>query len=94
MATHSSILAWKIPWTEGLAGYRPWSHKSRTRLSTHTCTRGLRQHTCMVSMLQGQREENLLTVIQLFFAIWQVLINCLFLSPASLSIAVTTSTGN
>ena len=23
MATHSSILAWKIPWTEEVAGYRP-----------------------------------------------------------------------
>ena len=27
MATRSSILAWKIPWTENLAGYRPWGHK-------------------------------------------------------------------
>ena len=27
MATHSSILAWKTPWTESLAGYNPWSHK-------------------------------------------------------------------
>ena len=32
MATHSSILAWKIPWTEThgqtrRAGYSPWSHK-------------------------------------------------------------------
>ena len=24
MATRSSILAWRIPWTEGLAGYTPW----------------------------------------------------------------------
>ena len=24
MATHSSILAWEIPWAEELAGYRPW----------------------------------------------------------------------
>ena len=23
MATHSSILAWEIPWTESLAGYSP-----------------------------------------------------------------------
>ena len=30
MATHSSTLAWKIPWTEELgAGYRPWVIKSR-----------------------------------------------------------------
>ena len=27
MATHSSILAWRIPWMRGLAGYGPWSHK-------------------------------------------------------------------
>ena len=38
MATHSSILAWRIPWTEkpgglqsarsqSLAGYRKWGHK-------------------------------------------------------------------
>ena len=28
MATHSSILAWKMPWTErSLAGYRLWGHK-------------------------------------------------------------------
>ena len=24
MATHSSILAWEIPWTESLGGYSPW----------------------------------------------------------------------
>ena len=27
MATHSSILAWKIPWTEDLVGYSPWGFK-------------------------------------------------------------------
>ena len=26
-ATHSSILAWEIPWTEDLAGYSPSGHK-------------------------------------------------------------------
>ena len=26
-ATHSSILAWRIPWTEDLAGYSPWDCK-------------------------------------------------------------------
>ena len=25
MATHSSFLAWRIPWTE--VGYSPWGHK-------------------------------------------------------------------
>ena len=27
MATHSSILAWRIPWRESLAGYNPWGCK-------------------------------------------------------------------
>ena len=40
MANHSSILAWKIPWTEepGGLGYSPWSHKewdTTEQLSTH-----------------------------------------------------------
>ena len=34
MATHSSILAWRIPWTEesGVL-YSPWVAKSQTQLS-------------------------------------------------------------
>ena len=40
MANHSSILAWKIPWTEepGGLGYSPWTHKewdTTEQLSTH-----------------------------------------------------------
>ena len=27
MATHSSIQAWKMPWTKDLVGYSPQSHK-------------------------------------------------------------------
>ena len=27
MATDSSILAWKIPWTEDPGGCSPWGHK-------------------------------------------------------------------
>ena len=36
MATHSSTLAWKIPWMEELVGYSPWVSKSQTRLSDFT----------------------------------------------------------
>ena len=28
MATHPSILAWKIPWAESVAGYSPWGCKA------------------------------------------------------------------
>ena len=27
MAIHSSILAWRIPWTRSLAVYSPWCHR-------------------------------------------------------------------
>ena len=27
MATHSSTLAWRIPWTEEPGSYSPWGHK-------------------------------------------------------------------
>ena len=27
MTTHSSTLAWRIPWTSNLAGYGPWGCK-------------------------------------------------------------------
>ena len=33
MATHSSILAWRITWTEEPGGYSSWSH---TELDTPT----------------------------------------------------------
>ena len=39
LATHYSILAWEIPWTEEPgAGYSPWGCKSWTRLSDYIKT--------------------------------------------------------
>ena len=41
MATHSSILAWRIPWTEEPGGYRPCGCKERNtaeQLSTQPKT--------------------------------------------------------
>ena len=39
MATHSSILAWRIPWAEKPGGLQSMGPlKSRTCLSTHTHT--------------------------------------------------------
>ena len=38
MATHSSILAWKIPWTEMSGGLVCGVTKSQTEVSMHTCT--------------------------------------------------------
>ena len=40
MATHSSILAWKIPWTGLPGGYSPWVAKTPNMAATFTyiCT--------------------------------------------------------
>ena len=38
MATDSSILAWKIPWTEEPGRLIHWVIKSQTRLSMHACS--------------------------------------------------------
>ena len=35
MATHSSILAWRIPWTEEPGGLQSMGSQSQTRLSTY-----------------------------------------------------------
>ena len=44
MATHSSILAWEIPWTEkSLKGYSPWDLKESDmteRLNSNNLKRG------------------------------------------------------
>ena len=36
MATHSSILAWVISWTEEPGGHSPWGHK-KSDTTEHTC---------------------------------------------------------
>ena len=38
MATHSSILAWRIPWTEELGGLESTVTKGQKRLSDFTFT--------------------------------------------------------
>ena len=44
MATHSTLLAWRIPWTEEPGGLQSMGSQSQTRLkqlSTHAPTAGL-----------------------------------------------------
>ena len=36
MATHSTVLAWRIPWTEGPGGLQATGSQSQTRLSEFT----------------------------------------------------------
>ena len=57
MATHSSILAWKIPWAE--AGYSPWGCKELDTtylLNTHTHT-----HGGMLGFLRNAKFHELIT---------------------------------
>ena len=37
MATHSNILAWRIPWTEDPGGLQSLGLQSRTQLSKYIC---------------------------------------------------------
>ena len=54
MATHSSILAWTIPWTEEPGGLQFWGHKKldMTKWVTHSLSLSLSQNTLM------EKEEN------------------------------------
>ena len=38
VATHSSILAWRIPWIEELGGFSPWGRKEVTEPTQHACS--------------------------------------------------------
>ena len=48
MATHSSILAWKIPLQRSLVGYGPWGAWSRTQLSA-------RAHVCVFQLSYNKK---------------------------------------
>ena len=46
MATHSRVLSWKIPWTEGPGRACPWGHKELD-MTEHALTHG---HTLSLSL--------------------------------------------
>ena len=60
MATHSSILAWKIPQTEKPGGLQCMGSKSLIQLSTHT-------HTGLKSFLSLLVSGEISPVFSLFF---------------------------
>ena len=48
VATHSSILAWRIPWTRSLVCYHPWGHKELDTIEhTHTHSHTLTDQTVL-----------------------------------------------
>ena len=60
MATHSSILAWEIPWTEEPGGYSPWGRKesdTTERLTLLTLLKCLRDPKLASESVTKQTES-------------------------------------
>ena len=55
MATHSNILAWRIPWAESLVGYSHGATKSRTQLSMHTHSSRIKSTVSSMSISKEPR---------------------------------------
>ena len=74
MATHSSIFAWRIPWTEESGGYSPWGHKEldTTEVTEHACMHcDFKKRFCCVCIYQKdfrdvthQRSVSILRTVQ------------------------------
>ena len=47
IATHSSILAWRVPWTEELGGYSPWGCKESDMTERLTLSLSLSLYDCI-----------------------------------------------
>ena len=45
MATHSSTLAWKIPWTRSLVGYSLWGRKELNMTERLQCSNVINSST-------------------------------------------------
>ena len=60
MATHSSVLAGRIPWMEKPVGYGSWGHKESdtTKVTQHACT-----FMCFVALLCSVDYKRLKTQI-------------------------------
>ena len=69
MTSHSSILAWRIPWTEELAGYSSWGHKE---IATPQQLTQLKQGsvknvcTCFMGCLVTQTVKNMPAVQEIW----------------------------
>ena len=48
MATHSSFLAWRIPWQRSLVGYIPWVHKELDMTKLLTLMRNKLEGNCNI----------------------------------------------
>ena len=55
MAIHSSVLAWRIPWTKEPRGYSPQSHTvlERTEATKHACNQKYGSTSVSQAEIQG-----------------------------------------
>ena len=70
MATHSSILIWRILWQKSLAGYSPWGYKEldMTDSHTHTYTQThTHTHTFLLKLSSTPEEDNFSSITFFFF---------------------------
>ena len=72
MATHSSFLAWRIPWTEELGCYSPWGCKeldTTEQLSMHTHVHTGTLASGPAKRVQNQQEKG--TFRTDFWTLWK-----------------------
>ena len=62
MATHSSILAWRIPWTEEPGNYSPWGCKESdtTEVTQHAHTINKQERASLAEDIQQGKNCQLL----------------------------------
>ena len=55
MATHSSLPAWRIPWTEDLVGYSPWGRRESdtAEVTEHARTQSVSEATFKIGQRWG-----------------------------------------
>ena len=67
MATHTTILAWKIPWTEKPGGLQSLGSQSRTQLST-----GRQRKKENLGVIPGLRGRNVQKILlSRFHSCWE-----------------------
>ena len=68
MATHSSILTWRIPWQRSLVGYSPWGRKEldmTEQLQIHTYIHLERKTMTNLDSILKSRDITLATKVHL-----------------------------
>ena len=91
MVTHSSILAWRIPWTRSLAVYSPWCHRELDTTEQLTLPRWKVWHSKNAFSAQHLTSLKSRGLWTLFFQAhwwWQNLVPCGHMMEYSISLLV------